>query len=705
MKKIALGGIFFWCLYGLLASIYAQDIITVDGTTGYDGTADSFNSSTWVLIANESDAFDGYTEGDIVEFISGTANHQVAIIDVWTSCSQVTLDRDIGSVTDGDQFNCVAGTWSKLEKFRYINSALKMAWENSVGYVRVDAGSYGPLHNGETLPVKIECPSSITEFPLTLASASGAGSTIIESDGATRYTCIEILTDNITVEGFTCLGSQGSGLAGIYLNQVTDCLVNSNICGPSSSGGNANTDGILIGGSGGSVGNTITGNTCRYNSGNGVTLQYAQDNVITLNTVTHNGVNGISVELGSEHNTVSENTASSNTGAGIKIAGASGSPAQYNSIVRNTSLSGNKHGFEVNAEALYNRIYLNSFGGTVPVYCVQPITPTNIYHSPTPLHYVYNGTQDKTYLGNYYSDDDHNNDPDGNGISADSYTIVNRTFGGSNNSDDYQLVDLPDSYGLNVWWFFWSFGDTDMISDTITRNSGSDIVSASGVLELWSAGDPANRDRRFPEEGTGTWTGQIYFTTAPANGDTFDIQLSSSDPDAEPSSPAQITGDGSSHSFTFETSSFALDVPEYEYLVVYITNNSTTTDYDLLTGGAFGYVSSPEGSPPLLVDLVDFRGYGLPDKVLLLWRTAAEIDNAGFEIRRRVSGGDWLTVTPALIPGEGGATWGARYAYTDTTVEPNATYEYQLLDYDFNGTVTAHPPVTVTLTEHLPRLN
>jgi|GEM_PF-4138151 len=693
MKKIVLGGIFFWCLCGLLLTVRAAELIYVDGAATHDGTADSFDSGTLVLTANESNAFDDYAAGDIVEFISGTANHQVAIIDVKTSGSEVTLDRDIGSVSDGDRFNCVAGAWAPSDPFHYINSAITFAAITDT--VVVVAGSYGPSHNGETLPVQI-----IT--PIFLLSISGAGSTIIESTGATRTHCISVEQDNVKVSGFTCLGSQGSGLAGIYLNEVDNCLISENICGPSGSSGNANTNGILVDGSDGSVGNTITGNTCRYNTGSGILVQYASQSVISLNTVTHNTLCGISIEQGSEHNTVSQNTASSNSGAGIQIIGASGYPSRFNSVVRNTVLSGNSHGLEVNAQALNNRFYLNSFGGTIPVYSYEPITPTNIYRSPTPIFFTYNGNNKTGYLGNYYSDDDHNNDADGDGISSDAYTIVNRTTGGSNNADNYQLVSLPANYSVQAWWLYSYLSDsivTDMVMDDMTRRYGTDVVYYEDYLDIYS-GEYATRDRTFP---AGEWTGQLYFTTPPASDDTFGIQFTSDYDDLTlvPSSPIVITGDGTSHALTF--SSYvgeSLTVYDGYYLIMRITNNSADTDFNLLTGGAFGYLSPPEGSPPLLVDLVSFQGYGFPDKVLLLWRTAAEIDNAGFEIRRRVPGGEWMVITPALMPGEGGATWGARYAYTDTMVEPGVTFEYQLLDYDFDGTVTAHPPVTVTIPDH-----
>jgi hypothetical protein len=72
---------------------------------------------------------------------------------------------------------------------------------------------------------------------------------------------------------------------------------------------------------------------------------------------------------------------------------------------------------------------------------------------------------------------------------------------------------------------------------------------------------------------------------------------------------------------------------------------------------------------PLLVDLVFFEAQGFADYVKLMWETASEIDTAGFHLwRGAAKDGAWTKITTSLIPAEGGPTWGADYAYTDTDV-------------------------------------
>ncbi|MEM7128646.1 MAG: hypothetical protein AAF702_20095 [Chloroflexota bacterium] len=74
------------------------------------------------------------------------------------------------------------------------------------------------------------------------------------------------------------------------------------------------------------------------------------------------------------------------------------------------------------------------------------------------------------------------------------------------------------------------------------------------------------------------------------------------------------------------------------------------------------------------------------------WTTAAEIDNAGFNIyRSNSSDGPWVKVNDALILAEGSPFSSTSYTFTDSA---DAAY-YMLEDVDINGFSTPHPPVTV----------
>ncbi len=93
---------------------------------------------------------------------------------------------------------------------------------------------------------------------------------------------------------------------------------------------------------------------------------------------------------------------------------------------------------------------------------------------------------------------------------------------------------------------------------------------------------------------------------------------------------------------------------------------------------------------PLPVSLTTFTGASTDAGVRLLWETATEQDNLGFEIRRSHDGiteviADYRN-TPALR-GRGTSLEPTQYAYADARVEPGKTYRYVLRSFDLNGTV------------------
>ncbi len=103
---------------------------------------------------------------------------------------------------------------------------------------------------------------------------------------------------------------------------------------------------------------------------------------------------------------------------------------------------------------------------------------------------------------------------------------------------------------------------------------------------------------------------------------------------------------------------------------------------------------SPEPSPtgtPTAITLLSFNAKaGENGKVALIWKTATEIDNAGFNIyRARKKDGNYKKVNDLLISANGNATTGADYSYTDTP-PAKGKYFYKLEDVDYNGVGTMH---------------
>lgn len=110
-----------------------------------------------------------------------------------------------------------------------------------------------------------------------------------------------------------------------------------------------------------------------------------------------------------------------------------------------------------------------------------------------------------------------------------------------------------------------------------------------------------------------------------------------------------------------------------------------------ITSGFFGTVKTT------LIELADFTVKPGNKKVTVLWGTASEIDNAGFNIYRAESpDGDYVKINGSLIPAEGSSTKGATYEFIDRNVSNRKTYYYKLQDTDLEGKNTFNGPASTT---------
>jgi len=123
---------------------------------------------------------------------------------------------------------------------------------------------------------------------------------------------------------------------------------------------------------------------------------------------------------------------------------------------------------------------------------------------------------------------------------------------------------------------------------------------------------------------------------------------------------------------------------------------------DTLTPVNFGFSFAPN---LLAVELADLRAEAAApgQPVMISWTTAAEIDNAGFNVLRasEAASGNWISDAPVndtFIASMGDATAGATYMLMDPT--PLAVGEargYFLEDVDIFGTRTLHGPVFASI--------
>ncbi|MFA6468516.1 MAG: T9SS type A sorting domain-containing protein [Bacteroidota bacterium] len=104
--------------------------------------------------------------------------------------------------------------------------------------------------------------------------------------------------------------------------------------------------------------------------------------------------------------------------------------------------------------------------------------------------------------------------------------------------------------------------------------------------------------------------------------------------------------------------------------------------------GNFTVVSDPY-NVALPVELVSFTAVLQRNKIELLWKTATEADNYGFEIERRSinhgnsNNDDWKNV--GFVKGNGTSNAPNEYSFTDTNV-PSGRFAYRLKQVDRDGT-------------------
>jgi hypothetical protein len=122
---------------------------------------------------------------------------------------------------------------------------------------------------------------------------------------------------------------------------------------------------------------------------------------------------------------------------------------------------------------------------------------------------------------------------------------------------------------------------------------------------------------------------------------------------------------------------------------------TTTGAYDTTHNGSDDVFVSKFGTATY-IELISFTGKaGRDGTVTLTWETAAEIDNAGFNLyRARGKKGEHQKLNSFLIPATGSPQEGAVYTYTDTPDRPGVYY-YQLEDIDTSGASAMHGPVRV----------
>ena len=137
---------------------------------------------------------------------------------------------------------------------------------------------------------------------------------------------------------------------------------------------------------------------------------------------------------------------------------------------------------------------------------------------------------------------------------------------------------------------------------------------------------------------------------------------------------------------------------------IFVTGNTADAGTDLpTTTGAYNQTHSggddvfvSKFGAATYIELISFTGKAKNGgTITLTWETAAEIDNAGFNVyRARGKKGAYQKLNTTLIPAKGSPMEGAVYEYTDMPDRPGVYY-YQLEDIDRSGASAMHGPVRV----------
>jgi len=128
--------------------------------------------------------------------------------------------------------------------------------------------------------------------------------------------------------------------------------------------------------------------------------------------------------------------------------------------------------------------------------------------------------------------------------------------------------------------------------------------------------------------------------------------------------------------FTFDDENVKLN-QNYTYRISTLNGSSSTSHYG---NEATAYV--PAIVP---VELQSFTAEVINNDVKLIWSTATETNNSGFEILRSTQNDNYIWQNIGFVPGFGTTTEIHNYSYVDKSLQPG-NYQYRLKQIDFEGT-------------------
>jgi hypothetical protein len=140
-----------------------------------------------------------------------------------------------------------------------------------------------------------------------------------------------------------------------------------------------------------------------------------------------------------------------------------------------------------------------------------------------------------------------------------------------------------------------------------------------------------------------------------------------------------------SMSFSFKDSVEKPSVDSTYYFRI-VASNSSGTRY----GESKLFI--PVGILP--VEISSFRGEFESGRVILIWSSAMEINNYGFELERKTAAGEFEVI--GFVPGHGNSNIQHDYAFEDRSIQ-SQTYFYRIKQIDRDGVFNYYGPVEVVV--------
>jgi hypothetical protein len=281
---------------------------------------------------------------------------------------------------------------------------------------------------------------------------------------------------------------------------------------------------------------------------------------------------------------------------------------------------------------------------------------------------------------------------------------------------NYGVVELEaNNMNLNTSGTIWNFGDSLYFSGNGSHNINGDIITSNGSSTIFGQSIQVNGSGRFFVEPDS----ELRILGATSSDGTFLLSADSEmliagsffsnsshvwlmaensvvTINGASSFNSTITYDGDPALGTF----FFLNGPAAMNNVstfdqVYICSPFLLGPSELGSAqadcNAFSSFGPGSGNGPLPVSLVGFTGELVNGQVMLEWETAAEINNAYFQIQRSADLNVWIDA--ARVQGLGTSTTGGFYSWSEIYQE-GFDY-YRLIQVDFDGTFEVFSPISL----------